>query len=212
MTLLSLVAVTPLVALSAFSLSAQAINSNTTNTNIAVITYTLDAALVNVDSIDDANLIIPEYLSPTSFSSNESSEKPFGDIEAWALPGGGGEGGDHGEKSGLGPASEDIFARLNTDFTVSPHTTDLLGDSVDINNGNVSFSHTDLLTTGNGPDIIISRKLQGAAYSPFRQADFGDWSLDVPAIQTTLFKSTSRYSGAWEKHVLVKYPPGRSIT
>ncbi|MEP7705253.1 RHS repeat-associated core domain-containing protein [Paraglaciecola sp. 25GB23A] len=194
MTLLSLVAVTPLVALSAFSLSAQAINSNPANTNIAVITNTLDAALVNVASIDDANIIIPDYLSPTSFSSNESSEKPFGDIDAWAMPGGGGDPGD-----GLGPASEDIFARLNTDFTVSPHTTDLLGESVDVNNGNVSFRNTDIVIPGNGLglDIVISRTIKGAANSFSRHNMLADWTLDFPAIQTTLLRSQIRYSGSW---------------
>jgi len=106
--------------------------------------------------------------------------------------GGGGEtGGD------LGPSSEDIFTRLASDFTTSPHTTDLLGDSVDINNGNVNFSHTDLVANGIGPSIVVSRKLQGNAYSPFKHSNLGDWSLDLPSIQTSLLKSTSRYSGAW---------------
>ena len=147
------------------------------------ITAALDESIVPTDGANNA--------SDDLLSVNQSSSL----ISALALapPDDGGTEPD----SGSGPSNEFIFSRIPVDFALESSTTQLLGDNIDLNNGNVSFNNTDLIAKGNGPTIVVSRKLQGSAFSPFKQANFGDWSLDIPSIQTTLLRSTTRYSGSW---------------
>jgi hypothetical protein len=156
------------------------------NTDPIVQTTSLDQAIVS-DNFELTNLalLVNDETTPAKVATQSD-----------AAPGGGGGPGDD---SFLGPASEDIFARLNTEFTVSPHTTDLLGDQVDVNNGNVMFRNTDIVIPGNGLglDIVISRTLKSAANSYSSHNMMGDWTLDFPAIQTTLLRNSSRYSGSW---------------
>lgn len=173
-----------------FIQSTTAQNLTPSTTDITQVTEALDSAFV--PEYGQSFVAINRDKSPKIESQNvDSNYTPM------ALPGGGGGDPGPGDDNELGPISEFTFDRLKVNFTTNPHTTDLLGDSIDLNNGNVSFNHTDLIASGNGPDIIISRKFQGHSFSAFRQSFLGNWSLDIPAIQTTLLRSTSRYSGAW---------------
>ncbi|MEP1446274.1 MAG: hypothetical protein ABJK37_09220 [Paraglaciecola sp.] len=164
MTRMSLIAITSFIGLSAFMSPTLADDLKSTE-SVAVITNALDSAFVAVDDKEYVNGIPAGVVFPTPTSPTRNPELVDGGIDTSAAPGGGG--GDPGGPGLLGPSSEDIFARLNTDFTVSPHTTDLLGDSVDVNNGNVMFRNTDIVIPGNGLglDIVISRTMKGSANS-----------------------------------------------
>jgi hypothetical protein len=176
--------------------SLSTFGSGTLNPNTAASTSALDEAVITVDEPEqlDSSPIEP----PTLASPLDSHDTNNSNISALSASSGGG-GGDPSDDDASGPASEDIFARLKTDFTVSPHTTDLLGDQVDVNNGNVMFRNTDLVIPGNGLglDIVISRSLKSSANSYSQYDMLADWNLDFPAIQTTLLKSSTRYSGSW---------------
>tara|TARA_Y100000310_G_scaffold55280_1_gene50697 strand:+ start:794 stop:2431 length:1638 start_codon:yes stop_codon:yes gene_type:complete len=139
------------------------------------------------------NAIVSKALKNLSYAEDDNVKEP--NVSTMALPPPGGGGGDTPNEGG--PSNEFIFNRIPTKFSIDASTTELLGERIDFNNGNVSFNHTDVVAAGNGPTITVSRTLRGYAFSPHRQAFFGDWSLDIPAIHTTLVRSSTRYSGAW---------------
>ena len=61
----------------------------------------------------------------------------------------------------------------------------LLGDNIDPHTGALSFRHVDISIPGNSDlDVELSRSLvPGYAYHSSVEAEFGDWSYDVPRIQ-----------------------------
>jgi len=83
-------------------------------------------------------------------------------------------------------------------MSVTPETTDLLGEQIDLNTGSLSFSQTDISIPGNNHlSVSISRVNKGKNYTWYNTLDMGDWMLDIPYIHTTLLKNPDRYSGDW---------------
>jgi RHS repeat-associated protein len=141
----------------------------------------------------NAAVINPEIAT----KAKEQDESSSFTVMALAPPGGGGEPGGGG--AALGIASEDIMARMKVDESVTPHTTDLLGERIDLNSGSVSFAHTDLVAKGNGLDIVVSRKFypEAAGWASYNSSFLDNWLLELPAIHTSLMYNGNRYSGSW---------------
>ncbi|MBA6379207.1 MULTISPECIES: RHS repeat domain-containing protein [unclassified Colwellia] len=135
--------------------------------------------------------IVSQNLPTTHKSSTKMS--------ALAPPSGGDPGDEPGGGDAYGIANEDILARMSVKDSVTPYTTDLLGEHIDLNSGTIGFSHTDLVAKGIGPDIVIARKFypEAAGLTAYNSAFFDDWLLEIPAIHTTLLFNGSRYSGSW---------------
>jgi RHS repeat-associated protein len=90
---------------------------------------------------------------------------------------------------------------VNLDLTavqpLVPTGNDALGDSVDLYNGSLSFSHTDVSLPGNSSlSVAITRRFRGASYNAARLEPakaFGTWELAVPRI-TTQLSTISRWA------------------
>lgn len=95
-------------------------------------------------------------------------------------------------------ANEDVMERLNVNDSITPETSDLLGERIDLNTGSLSFQQTDISLPGNnGLEVALRRSFKGGHFSNQNTLDFADWMLDIPHIHTTLLKNKFRYSGAW---------------
>lgn len=95
-------------------------------------------------------------------------------------------------------ANEDVMERLNVSDSVTPETSELLGERVDLNTGSLSFQQTDVSLPGNnGLSVALTRTYKGGNYSYLKTLNMGDWMLDIPNIHTTLLRSDIRYSGSW---------------
>jgi len=116
-----------------------------------------------------------------------------------AAPGGGGEpgGGDSGGGAVTPSANETIHIGLGAFDSITPETTDLLGEQIDLNTGALSFSQVDAQINGNSSiPVQISRVMKGNSFSYYNNQDFGDWALDIPHIRTTSVQS-GRIAGTW---------------
>ncbi|WP_274055478.1 RHS repeat domain-containing protein [Thalassomonas actiniarum] len=89
--------------------------------------------------------------------------------------------------------------RLKIDFEVTPETSDLIGEQINLSTGALSFSQTDLVLPGNGPEIRIARQMGGAQMHFASPREFGSWSLDLPHISTTMAKeqNADQYPSGW---------------
>jgi len=108
-----------------------------------------------------------------------------------------------GDAEGFGIVSNDVLERLKVNLTVTPETTDLLGDNIDLSTGSLSFRHTDISIAGNsGLDVSLSRVFKGSSFAFANSIELGDWQLDIPHIKTTLLwnsgtMDTGKFTGAW---------------
>ncbi|MEL6688617.1 MAG: hypothetical protein AAFP97_13505, partial [Pseudomonadota bacterium] len=77
--------------------------------------------------------------------------------------------------------------RQNAEERLTPLGIDLMGDQIDPHTGSISFTHTDISLPGNFDiPVSLTRKLsQGFLYADSVDAEFGDWSYDVPRIIVT---------------------------
>ena len=109
-----------------------------------------------------------------------------------------GRGGPDGSEDGHTPVlSEEILNRLEVKHEITPESTDLLGDKIDLATGSVSFRHTDVSLPGtSGLPVEISRSHKGGLFSFRNTLEFSDWQLDIPHIQTTLIVG-SGFTGGW---------------
>jgi hypothetical protein len=122
---------------------------------------------------------------------------PGGDDEPGG-GGGGGGGGTGGSGNSGSLAYQEVLAKLDVQMGVTPETSDLLGEQIDLNTGSVSFRHTDISIPGNNNlEVAIHRVFKGANYAHSSTLEMADWMLDIPYIHTTLLKGSTRYSGDW---------------
>jgi YD repeat-containing protein len=133
----------------------------------------------------------------------ETDEEPEADEDAEgaaaAGPGDGGGGGPSEYSSQLGYENLNKF-KLSSDVT--PETTDLLGESIDLNTGAISFEQVDVSLPGNSRlEVAIRRTFKGK--SSFAWLDvhpFENWLLDIPYIHTNqvfTLGAASNLSGPW---------------
>jgi RHS repeat-associated protein len=125
----------------------------------------------------------------------QSKEKTIGDnvaTAAIAFPGGGDEGGGDHTPS----ANEGIKVGLHSQDSITPETTQLLGEQIDLNGGSLSFAQTDISLPGNNNlPVSIGRSYRDLQFRANR-TDFADWSLDIPYIRTTIL-ADSGISHPW---------------
>ncbi|MBO6228493.1 MAG: sugar-binding protein, partial [Shewanella sp.] len=88
--------------------------------------------------------------------------------------------------------AELALARMNIKTEVTPETTELFGEKVDLNSGAISMTNTDLVIPGNFPiEMGITRVYKGVHYSQGQLLQFADWQLDIPSISTTIVDGDS---------------------
>ncbi|WP_176714602.1 RHS repeat-associated core domain-containing protein [Alishewanella sp. HH-ZS] len=82
--------------------------------------------------------------------------------------------------------TELALARMEVKEHITPETTALFGDKVDLNTGTVTFQHTDIALKGNNPlPVEIRRTYRGSKNNRGNNASLGDWVLEIPSITTT---------------------------
>jgi RHS repeat-associated protein len=82
--------------------------------------------------------------------------------------------------------TELALARMEVKEHVTPETTALFGDKVDLNTGTIVFQHTDIALKGNSAlPVEIRRSYRGSKNNRGNNASFGDWALEIPSITTT---------------------------
>lgn len=82
--------------------------------------------------------------------------------------------------------TELALSRMEVKEQITPETTALFGDKVDLNTGSVTFQQTDITLKGNNQlPVSVSRTYRGAKNNRGNNASFGDWVLDIPSITTT---------------------------
>ena len=113
-------------------------------------------------------------------------------VSAAPPPGGGGSG------PGVTPSSNEfIHFGLNAKDSITPETTYLLGEQIDLNTGALSFAYTDVSIPGNNSiPVSVSRRFRGAYLNFGDKGGFGDWSLDIPHIRTKVIVD-SKVVGTW---------------
>ncbi len=94
-------------------------------------------------------------------------------------------------------AYEEILSRNESNDSITPETTELLGERIDLNSGTVSFSQTDVSLAGNNAlSVALTRVHKSRAYTNYNRSDFYDWALDIPYIQSTALQG-SYMTGPW---------------
>ncbi len=92
---------------------------------------------------------------------------------------------DTGEGDSSPSSNEFIQFGLNAKDSITPETTGLLGEQIDLNTGALSFTYTDVSLPGNNNiPVSISRQFKDSAFSFWAKGGFGDWALDIPHIRT----------------------------
>lgn len=82
--------------------------------------------------------------------------------------------------------TELALSRMEVKEQITPETTELFGDKIDLNTGSVMFQQTDLSLKGNSSlPVSVSRTYRGSKNNRGNNASFGDWVLDIPSISTT---------------------------
>jgi len=95
-------------------------------------------------------------------------------------------------------AEKSILPKLTVDETVTPDTTELIGERIDLDTGSVSFQQTDVSIPGNSNlEVAIHRTFRGSYWMHQNTVEFGDWKLDIPSVQTTLMTVPGYISGSW---------------
>ena len=96
---------------------------------------------------------------------------------------------------------KDVLAQSNVSYDITPETTGLIGEQIDLNSGSVSFAQTDLIIPGNSKllPITVRRSFSDANFKQKATAEFADWSLDLPSIHTTVLMPGTPNAGSWGK-------------
>ena len=96
------------------------------------------------------------------------------------------------------PINRAVLNELNVDLTLTPESTDIIGDSIDLNTGAISFNQVDVAIPGNfSINVAIQRRYFDANFTYRNTAEFGDWGLSIPAVHNTLFYSGGKLQNFW---------------
>lgn len=89
------------------------------------------------------------------------------------------------ERGNETPASTQYNIRLGLSFDITPETTDLIGESIELSSGTVAFSMSDFNIPGNsaiplsiGRSFVSGQRMDDTVYA------FADWQLDIPRIES----------------------------
>ena len=81
------------------------------------------------------------------------------------------------------------LSRMKVNEQITPETTGLFGDRVDLNTGSISFQNVDVSLVGNSRiPVEIRRTYRGSRNNRGNNSGFGDWTLDIPSITTTMLE------------------------
>jgi RHS repeat-associated protein len=136
---------------------------------------------------------------PPSDDPPPAAPEDDGGVAAAAAPPGGGGGGPEEYSSQLGYEN---LNKLKLTSDVTAETTALLGETIDLNTGAISFEQIDVLLPGNSElEVAIRRTFKGkSAFAWLDVHPFENWLLDIPYIHTNQVYSTSApstLSGPW---------------
>jgi len=110
---------------------------------------------------------------------------------------------------------KNILKQFNVSFDITAETTDLMGEQIDLNSGSVSFKQTDIQVPGNFNIPVSVTRISGTAdveYSANRL--FGDWSLEIPHISTSMASIDGNiFTGSWAANKACSGPlnPGSEL-
>ncbi len=94
------------------------------------------------------------------------------------------------------PINVPLLENAKVNFELTAESTELLGDAIDLNSGAVSFTATDISIPGNfAIDVALRRRHHDVNTTYRNTAEFGDWGLDLPSIQTRLVKNLEGFWG-----------------
>lgn len=92
---------------------------------------------------------------------------------------------DGGETDYSWTNSEELLKKLKINDSITPETTNLLGEQINLDTGTISFSHTDVSLPGNFDlPVEITRTYKGRQSMLNSELPMGDWDLDIPMITT----------------------------
>jgi len=101
-----------------------------------------------------------------------------------------------GATGGFKPVNTPVLENAKVNFELTPESTELLGDGIDLATGAVSFSATDVSIPGNfALDVALRRRHHDVNTTYRNTAEFADWGLDIPSIQTRLVKGNEGFWG-----------------
>lgn len=99
-------------------------------------------------------------------------------------------------KDGFKPINVPLLENSKVNFELTPESTELLGDALDLSSGAVSFTATDVSIPGNfALDVALRRRHHDVNTTYRNTAEFGDWGLDLPAIQARFVKGQEGFWG-----------------
>ena len=81
--------------------------------------------------------------------------------------------GDSRQTPSTEPMDVNILERLKVSPTITPETTDLLGELIDLNSGSISFKHTDISLPGNSALDVAVRRVEHAGEQPEAEDEGG---------------------------------------
>jgi len=150
------------------------------------------------------------FFNPSAFAQTTSNDLAFetpvsdttqnvGEIKPVAIAAPGDGGGDTPSSFSSELGTEELN-KLKTTDSITPHTTELFGERIDLNTGSISFSHVDVSLPGNNNiEVAVRRTFRGTKFTWADELEFADWQLDIPYIHTIQSLSSSGYSGSWAK-------------
>ncbi len=94
-----------------------------------------------------------------------------------------------------------ILDKLKVSEQVTPETTALFGETIDLNTGSMSLQQVDISIPGNFNIPVEFRRIyKGGSYSFYSNLSLGEWNIGIPSISTTVIYdpiTSNRYSGNW---------------
>ncbi|MFC0445142.1 hypothetical protein ACFOD1_09085 [Pseudidiomarina halophila] len=91
-------------------------------------------------------------------------------------------------------ATEVALSRMEVTPHITPETTELFGERVDLNSGAIQFEHVDVALRGNSAlPVEVRRSYWGSKNNFANNLHFGDWSLELPSLTTTTLEYDMNY-------------------
>lgn len=80
-----------------------------------------------------------------------------------------------------------ILDKLKVSEQVTPETTALFGETIDLNTGSLSLQQVDISIPGNFNIPVEFRRIyKGGSYSFYSNLNLGEWNIAIPSISTTV--------------------------